>query len=101
MLRILRLRRCDDWFEVDVDVAVQLLLKVGLKVLWYVTWLSYWCSLLLRFLHEMLLVSWVSWVSKFELDPYWWRCDRMVCVVLRLEWAKSSGRGERTSTLVE
>ena len=49
-------------------VAVELLVKVRLKVLRLVARLGW--SMLLRFLHESMLVRWgMSYVSSVDLDP--------------------------------
>lgn len=68
-------------------VAVQLLLKMRLEVLRLVARLVW--SLLLRFLHKMLMV-WLSCVSSVDLDPYW-RWSLELVLVLRLEWSKACG----------
>ena len=57
---------CDD--VSSLDVAVQLLLKMRLKVLRLVARLGW--SMLLRFLHEMLLVRLKCDVSMVQLNPY-------------------------------
>ena len=89
--------RCDDvWLA---HVAVELLLKMRLKVLRLVARLGW--SLLLRFLHKMLLVRLaVSCVSSVELNPYW-RWSLELVLVLRKKCPKSSGRSERAQVLVE
>ena len=55
-------------YDVGAHVAVELLLKVRLKVLRLVARLGW--SMLLRILHEMLLVRLGSCVSSVQLYPY-------------------------------
>ena len=64
-------------------VAVELLLKMRLKILRLVARLGW--SMLLRFLHKMLmLVRLGSYVSSVQLNPYWrWSLKLVLVLVLR------------------